>query len=84
VRHHSDVPAHPLSRREIADLADRLRGLLEMIETDEMSATTAMTYRLEGAVAALDVVLGQGASSPDGLDDPSRWDTTWQRREGAN
>ena len=33
------------------NLADRLRGLVAMvIEADEMSATTAMTYRLQGAV----------------------------------
>lgn len=59
MRHHGDVPDRPLNRREIADLADRLRGLIAMIETDEMSASTGMTYRIQGAVAALDAVLGR-------------------------
>ena len=62
-----NVPERPLSRRELAELADRLRGLLDMIEAGEMSATTAMTYRLEGAVVAVDAVLGRDASLLDSL-----------------
>jgi hypothetical protein len=57
--HDGGVPERPLSRREIGELADRLRGLLDMIEADEMSATTAMTYRIHGAATALDAVLGR-------------------------
>jgi hypothetical protein len=55
------VPDRPLTRAEVAELADRLRGLIDMIEAGEMSATTAMTYRLKGAVVALDAVLGSGS-----------------------
>jgi len=32
-----------------------------MIDEDKLSATTGMTYRLQGAVAALDAVLGTAA-----------------------
>jgi len=55
------VPARPLNRAEVTDLADRLRGFLDMIDEDKLSATTGMTYRLQGAVAALDAVLGTAA-----------------------
>jgi hypothetical protein len=66
------VPERHLNRREIADLADGFRGLLEMIEADEMSATTAMTYRIQGAVTALDNVVGRGASLSSDSDDHRR------------
>jgi hypothetical protein len=33
-----------------------------MVENGEMSATTAMTYRLEGAVAALDAAMGHDSA----------------------
>ena len=58
VRHPGAMAAHPLTRCEISELADRLHGLLDMIAVDEMTATTGMTYRLQGAVVALDAVLG--------------------------
>ena len=61
------MPDRALNRREIADLADRLRGLLDMIEADEMSATTGMMYRVQGAVVAIDAVLGRDASLLDSL-----------------
>jgi hypothetical protein len=54
-----------LTRREIGELADRLRGLLDMVETGEMSASKAMTYRMQGAVAELDAVLGHHSSLLD-------------------
>jgi hypothetical protein len=55
------MAARPLTRGEIAELADRLRGLITMIEADEMSATTAMTYRVQGAVTALEALQGDEA-----------------------
>jgi hypothetical protein len=66
------VPERPLTRREIAELADRLRGLIAIIEADEMSATTAMTYRLQGAVTALDAVLGHSTLPLGWLDQMAR------------
>ena len=42
------MPARPLNRPEIADLAERVRGVLAIVEADEMSATTAMTYWIQG------------------------------------
>jgi hypothetical protein len=56
------MAAHPLTRGEITELAGRLHGLLEMIAVDELTATTGMTYRLQGAVVALDAVLGRDSS----------------------
>jgi len=44
----------PLTRAELADLAERLRELLVQVEEGTLAASTAMRYRLEGAVAALD------------------------------
>ena len=58
----------PLTRAEIAELADRLRGLLDMVDEDRLTATTGMTYRIQGAVTALDAVLGNDASLVEPLD----------------
>jgi hypothetical protein len=52
------MAARPLTRGEISELADRLRGLIAMVDNGEMSASTAMRYRLQGAVVALEAVLG--------------------------
>jgi hypothetical protein len=60
------VSARPLNRREIAELADRLRALIAMIEADQMSATTAMTYRIQGAATALDAVVGKSLEAHEG------------------
>jgi hypothetical protein len=49
----------PLTRAEVADLADRLRALLGQIDAGNLDATRAMRYRLEGAIAALDAALGR-------------------------
>ncbi len=48
----------PLTRQQMADLAKSLEALLDIIHRDEMTASTATVYRLEGAVTALDSVLG--------------------------
>ena len=39
-----------------------------MTESGEMTATTAMTYRLQGAVVALDAVLGHKTTPFDWLE----------------
>ena len=51
----------PLTRSEMADLARSLQALLDAISNDELTASTATTYRLEGAVTALETVLGNDA-----------------------
>ncbi len=51
---------------EIAGLADGLTAVLERVEKGELTASTATRYRLEGAGAALDAVLGR---RPDLLGD---------------
>jgi hypothetical protein len=72
MRHHGDVPSRPLTRAEVAELADRLRGLLDMVNEDKLSATTAMTYRIQGAVTALDGVMGKDTTLVELLDASAR------------
>ena len=64
MRHPGAMAAHPLTRGEIAELADRLRGLLEKLAVDELTATTGMAYRLQGAVIALDACSALSAWMP--------------------
>lgn len=51
--------SRPLTRAEVAALAADLRAILERIEAGDLDATTAMRYRLEGAIAVLDVIQGR-------------------------
>jgi hypothetical protein len=48
-KHDCVVAPKPLNRAELADLADGLKRLLDMIETGEMSAGSGTVSRLEGA-----------------------------------
>jgi hypothetical protein len=43
-----------------------------MIAVDELTATTGMTYRLQGAVEALDAALGRDSSPRGSLKDSIR------------
>ncbi|MGA8680469.1 MAG: hypothetical protein ABSB54_17625 [Acidimicrobiales bacterium] len=52
-----------LTHGEMADLARSLQALLYAIQRDEMTASTATVYRLEGAVTALDTVLGNDSTT---------------------
>jgi len=63
------MAARPLTRTEITELADRLRGLIAMVDNGDMSASTAMSYRMQGAVVALDAVLGRNSSQLSSLED---------------
>ena len=65
------MTARPLARGEIAELADRLWGLINMIDAGEMSATTGMAYRLQGALVALEAVAEHDASLQDRSTDSS-------------
>jgi len=60
------MPTRPLNRAEVAELADRLRGLLDMVDEDKLSATTGMVYRIQGAVTALDRVLARAVDTAGG------------------
>jgi hypothetical protein len=51
-----------LTNSQVLALADQLRSLLSHIEGGAMDASTATRYRIEGAVAALDVALGRQSS----------------------
>jgi hypothetical protein len=68
--HYGVVPSRPLTRSEVVKLADRLRALLAMVDKNDLSATTGMTYRIQGAVTALDAVLGTDASLLDDFERP--------------
>jgi hypothetical protein len=56
------VVTRSLTRPEIASLAADLRAMLHRIESGELDATPPMRNRIEGAVAALEAVLGNRAS----------------------
>jgi hypothetical protein len=58
VRKYVLMPTRPLSRDEIAELADRLRLMLDTAATENLAVTMAMKNRVQGAVVALDAVLG--------------------------
>jgi hypothetical protein len=60
--------SRPLSRAEVAALTDDLREMLATIEAGNLDATTAMRYRIEGALAVLEVVQGRAA----------RFDAGWE------
>jgi hypothetical protein len=51
-----------LSHEEIASLAADMAALLKRIDSEELSATAAMRHRIEGAIAAINVVQGETAS----------------------
>lgn len=60
----------PLTRAQTTAMADHLRSTLAAIDAGELTASTAMRYRLEGAVSALDAVLGRPSTLLEGLDQP--------------
>jgi len=53
--------AKALTRSEIRALTADLRAMLARIESGELDATTAMRYRLEGALAVIEVIQGRSA-----------------------
>lgn len=42
----------------LTEIADQLRSLLDAINADELKASAATRYRIEGAIAALDAASG--------------------------
>lgn len=50
-----------LSVADIEALAEQTEALLRRIGSDELTASTATKYRLEGALAALEAVLGRSS-----------------------
>lgn len=56
-----------LNQAGIEALAASLHSMLDRIRADELTASTATRYRLEGALTALEVVLGTRASLIDAL-----------------
>jgi len=53
--------ARALSRRELEGLVATLNQLQAAIRSGELDASTAMTYRIEGAVTALMAISGGSA-----------------------
>ncbi|MGI8750959.1 MAG: hypothetical protein ACR2MN_01325 [Acidimicrobiales bacterium] len=49
-----------LTAAETDALAKTLAGALALIRADELTASTATVYRIEGAIAALEAVAGKG------------------------
>jgi hypothetical protein len=48
-----------LTRQQTEALADQVGRLLDQVRSDELTASTSTRYRLEGALVALEVVLGR-------------------------
>jgi hypothetical protein len=57
-----DLMPRRLMNEEIRKLADDFAILLGRIQNDELVASAAMTYRIEGALTALRAVLGESSS----------------------
>ncbi len=68
-RHQNGSMSKALTRVQVDALAADLRALLDQIEGGHLDATTAMQYRLQGAVAVLAVVQGLSPRFETGLDD---------------
>jgi len=51
--------SRPLSESQVEALADDLRAMLAKVDSGDLDASAAMRYRIEGAIAALDVVQGR-------------------------
>lgn len=47
-----------LTRTQVEQLAESTRALLEQIRTGDLAARPEMVHRLEGALVALQVVIG--------------------------
>jgi len=67
----SNRKRRPLTRPEVSALDDQLRAVLGAIDAGELDASSAARSRLEGAVAALDAVLGRPSSLLTDLPGPA-------------
>jgi hypothetical protein len=56
--HDGPVAPKSLTSGQSTELARSLRALLDIIRRNEMTASTAMVYRLDGAVTAVEAVVG--------------------------
>ncbi|WP_156077386.1 MULTISPECIES: hypothetical protein [Pseudonocardiaceae] len=59
-------------RRRAVVLLDQLRELLAAVESGELPVGTAYRHRLEGAVTAVEAVLGLPPSLSEGMPEPIR------------
>ena len=59
--------ASPMTHTEMRKLAEQLRRLLSAVALGELAASAGTTARIEGAIVAIKVVLGE--HSPDALRD---------------
>jgi len=57
----------PLRNAQIEELAESLRQTLAACEAGDLVTSTSLVHRLEGAIAALESVLGKRSSLLDDL-----------------
>jgi hypothetical protein len=62
VARESRAMTRPLRNAQIEELAESLRQTLAGCEAGDLVVSTSMVHRIEGAVAALESVLGQRSS----------------------
>jgi hypothetical protein len=55
--------ATPLTRTETATLAEVLQALLDRVEEGDLRSTAGTVQRIEGAIKALEIVLGEAELS---------------------
>jgi hypothetical protein len=56
-------PPNRLDRQHVAEVRDGLRWVLDRIAADELTAGAGYVARLEGAIEALDVLMGESTKS---------------------
>jgi hypothetical protein len=55
--------AQPLTREQTKALIEDLQGLLDRLQNGDLDASSGMLLRIEGAVEALEIVLGEADDS---------------------
>ena len=58
-----------MNQAELTAVADTLRRLLGAVEAGELTASAAMTYRLQGALIVIEALIGGRGINPGAFSD---------------